>query len=143
MGSEIFFFYWIINSIIKKYLHFGILVYSNGIMYSMDNIEIENTLSIKQIFDFFPSLYFESQGNTNNRKLIPTKFFILSNISMNRLLPKWYMDNEEPRNPFLYFFIYFFIPPLFFSKRKEIRFLLVIKRRYTLSIGNKIDIVVV
>lgn len=39
---------------IQKYRHFGIIVYSNGIMYSMDNIEIENTLSIKQIFDFFP-----------------------------------------------------------------------------------------
>ena len=64
-------------------------MYSNGIMYSMDNIEIENTLSIKQIFDFFPGLYFESQGNTNNRKLIPTKFFILSkDFSMNWLLPK-------------------------------------------------------
>lgn len=86
-------------------------------MYSMDNIEIENTLSIKQIFDFFPSLYFESQGNTNNRKLIPTKFFILSKISMNRLLPKWYMDNEEPRNPFLYLF--FYPPPPFFFQREK------------------------
>lgn len=86
----------------------------------MDNIEIENTLSIKQIFDFFPCSYFESQGNTNNRKLIPTKFFILSKISMNWLLPKLYMDNEEPQNPF---FISFFIPPFsLFSKRKEIRF---------------------
>lgn len=66
----------------------------------MDNIEKENTLSIKQIFDFSPCSYLESQGNTNNRKL--TKFFILSKISMNWLLPKLYMDNEEPRNPFFY-----------------------------------------
>ena len=49
----------------KISLYFGIIVYSNGIMYSIDNIEIENTLSIKQIFDFFPFSYFQSQGNTN------------------------------------------------------------------------------
>jgi len=29
-------------------------VYSSGVMYSMDNIEIENTLSIKQILELFP-----------------------------------------------------------------------------------------
>lgn len=83
----------------------------------MDNIEIENTLSIKQIFYFFPCSYFESQGNTNNRKLIPTKFFILSKISMNWLLPKLYMDNEEPRNPFLFLFLSSLFSLFFKEKR--------------------------
>jgi len=30
------------------------LFYSSGVMYSMHNIEIQNTLSIKQIFELFP-----------------------------------------------------------------------------------------
>lgn len=93
MGSQIFFIS-LFNSLIhnsliqflnfrnwiQKYLHFGIILKSSGVMYSMDNIEIENTLSIKQIFQLFPCLYFESQGNTNNRKknrkFFPTEFFL-------------------------------------------------------------------
>lgn len=60
----------------QLYLHFGILLYSSGVMYSMYNIE--NTLEIKQIFELLPSSYFESQGSTKNRKFIPilTKFFL-------------------------------------------------------------------
>jgi len=86
MGSE-FFFILIFNSLInnsileflngiQKYLHFEIIMYSSGVMYSMDNIEISNILSIKQIFELFPCSYFKSQGNTNNRKFIPIEFFL-------------------------------------------------------------------
>jgi len=86
-------------------------------MYSMDNIEIENTLSIKQIFELFPCSYFESQGNTNNKKFTP-RILIKISISMNWLLPKLYMENEESRNPPL-LTLFFLSPPfLFFSKRK-------------------------
>lgn len=106
-----FFYFSLIQFInwIKKYLHFGIIVYSSGVMYSMDNIEIENTLSIKQRFELFPCSYFKSQGNTNNRKFIPTEFFLkfLFRWTGSYQSYIWTMRNRGT------FFLFIFLPPPF------------------------------
>jgi len=126
MVSEFFFFILILNSFskflnwIQKYLHFEIIVYSSGVMYSMDNIEISNILSIKQIFELFPCSYFKSQGNTNNRKFIPIEFFLKFRWTGSYQSYIWTMRNRGTL---------FFIPPLFTFFKSV--FLFVIKRIYT------------
>lgn len=69
----------------------------------MYNIEMENTLSIKQIFELFPYSYFEKiKGIQNNGKLtpIPTEFFVKFLLTLTRVI---YMKNEETHNLHSYF----------------------------------------
>jgi len=125
MGSEFFFsfWYWIhFLNWIQKYLHFEIIVYSSGVMYSMDNIEISNILSIKQIFELFPCSYFKSQGNTNNRKFIPIEFFLKFRWTGSYQSYIWTMRNRGTL---------FFIPPLFTFFKSVFLFVIKIKRIYT------------
>lgn len=103
---------------------------------------MNNTLSIKEIFQWFPCSYFESKRDTDDRKFLPTEFFLnfLFRWTGSYQNYIWTMRNNGPLFICFILFVSLFTWLLLF---KEKVVLLLILSGYALSMGNNIDIVIV
>lgn len=64
---------------------------------------MNNTLSIKQIFQRFPSLYFERKGDTDDRKFIPTYFLLNFLFQQTGSYQNYIWTMRKNRPPFFFF----------------------------------------
>lgn len=98
---------------------------------------MNNNLSIKQIFQWFPCSYFESKRDPDDRKFFPTEFFlnILFRWTGSYQNYIWILQWGATDPPLFYLFL-----SLLLLFKEEVVLLL---RRYILYTGDNIYIVVV
>jgi len=93
---------------------------------------MNNTLSIKQIFQRFPSLYFERKGDTDDRKFIPTYFLLNFLFQQTGSYQNYIWTMRKNRPPFSFLFVSLFTLQLFFKEE------VVLLSVYALSMRNKL-----